>query len=406
MGVIQTMGIPRSLMPMLETLPSEAQRSLLSDYRKRRKSHLFAYFAWLFLGWHYLYLRRVGLQFAFWLTLGGLLVWWLIDLFRVGAMVNRLNEDCARELLVAYRSIYFPAGQGSLSPPEAALYRSAENQPEEDGGLSYTLVFILTVAGLAAIIGIAGFVYPLLFGPVVASEEPSTAVNSYAPQNTAAASQRETGTEGAWMLKKSVDPMSDAESLSASRDYQGQAARIRVSVKCSNHKNLYYFFSAFDPENGSPVSMSSVPNPVMAAGMFKVTGGLVLVQSIINYAVRVDGQPSQNGSAINPKRDNQLILGGASTPLSSHELSKGAVLHVRLPIESGSEVVAVDQTDPNIAEILQACHAVQGFLDAGRDGGRQQGAADLPFVQDRSSNDPNSGAENLTDATSVANITS
>lgn len=405
MGVIQTMGIPRSLMPMLETLPSEAQRSLLSDYRKRRKSLFFAYFAWLFLGWHYLYLRRVGLHFAFWLSLGGLLVWWFIDLFRVGAMVNRLNEDCARELLVAYRSIYSRAGQGMASPSEAPVYGSAENQPE-DGEPSYTLVFILTVAGLAAIIGIAGFVYPLLFGPVVAPEEASNVVNSRAPQNIAASSERETSTVGAWMLKKSVDPMTDAESLSASRDYQGQAARIRVSVKCSNHKNLYYFFSAFDPENGSPVSMSSVPNPVMAAGMFKVTGGLVLVQSIINYAVRVDGQPSQNGRAINPKRDNQLILGGASKPLSSHELSKGAVLYVRLPIESGSEVVAVDQTDPNIAEILQACHAVQGFLDDGRDGGRQQGAADLPFVQGRSSDDPNSGAENLTDATSVANITS
>ena len=100
-----TMAGPRSLLPSYERLPQAAQISVKRDYERRKKSMLFAYLAWLTLGWHYLYPRRVGLQFAFWVTLGGLLVWWLVDLFRVAGMVNRLNEDTARELMVQYKAL-------------------------------------------------------------------------------------------------------------------------------------------------------------------------------------------------------------------------------------------------------------------------------------------------------------
>jgi hypothetical protein len=65
----------------------------------------FAYLAWLLFGWHYLYLRRVGLQLAFWVTLGGFGIWWLVDLFRVAGLVNRMNEDMARELMVQYKAL-------------------------------------------------------------------------------------------------------------------------------------------------------------------------------------------------------------------------------------------------------------------------------------------------------------
>jgi hypothetical protein len=39
------------------------------------------------------------------LTLGGLLVWWFIDLFRLPGVVARHNEDVARALIVEYRLI-------------------------------------------------------------------------------------------------------------------------------------------------------------------------------------------------------------------------------------------------------------------------------------------------------------
>lgn len=158
-----------------------------------------------------------------------------------------------------------------------------------------------------------------------------------------------------WAVNSRVDPMTDAEILSASRAFQGQAARIRVAVRCSNHKNLYYLFTTVNGEDGTPVSMSTAPNPAVAAAAFKVSGGLILVQSVISYGVRVDELPARNGNAINPRRDNQLILDNSSKPLTSFELAKGSVLHVRLPVESGSEVVKIDQTATGISDVIRDC---------------------------------------------------
>jgi hypothetical protein len=192
--------------------------------------------------------------------------------------------------------------------------------------------------------------------------------------------------EGGWVVKHRVDPMTDAGILSASRAYQGQAARIRVAVRCSNHKNLYYLFTTVDGENGTPVSMSTVPNPAVAATAFKLSGGLMLVQSVINYAVRIDGQPSQNGNAINPSRDNQLLLSGTSKPLSSTELAKGTVLHVRLPVEGGSEVVEIDQSAKGIAEVIQDCAGRGAAPDAGEastdDAPIPQALRDMGYTED------------------------
>ena len=88
-----------------EALSESVLKSWHKDYLRRRASLGMAYAAWLLLGWHYLYLGRVGVQFAFWVTLWGFIIWWLIDLFRVPSMVNRYNEDAARQLLFQYKTI-------------------------------------------------------------------------------------------------------------------------------------------------------------------------------------------------------------------------------------------------------------------------------------------------------------
>jgi hypothetical protein len=38
-------------------------------------------------------------QFLFWFTLGGLLVWWLVDAFRIPGLVRQYNEDVAVSLM-------------------------------------------------------------------------------------------------------------------------------------------------------------------------------------------------------------------------------------------------------------------------------------------------------------------
>ena len=99
------MGLPAAVKAAQTKLDPKMQKLFAREYSKRKKSLLFAYLAWFLLGWHYLYLKRVGLQFAFWVTLGGLFVWWLLDFFRLPGLVGRLNEDTARELMVQYRAM-------------------------------------------------------------------------------------------------------------------------------------------------------------------------------------------------------------------------------------------------------------------------------------------------------------
>ena len=62
------------------------------------------------LGWHYLYLGKIGLQFLFWITLGGFLVWGLVDLFRLPGMVEKQNEGIAWDLMSQYRTRAEPIG--------------------------------------------------------------------------------------------------------------------------------------------------------------------------------------------------------------------------------------------------------------------------------------------------------
>ena len=57
----------------------------------KMKSTGTAYLCWFFLGCHYAYLGKWGLQILYWITLGGFGVWVLIDLFHIPAKVSSHN---------------------------------------------------------------------------------------------------------------------------------------------------------------------------------------------------------------------------------------------------------------------------------------------------------------------------
>jgi hypothetical protein len=99
------MSIPASLQGVFQALPADTQALVWRDYEHRKKSVLIAYILWFFFGFHYLYLGRIGIQFIYWLTVGGFGFWALIDLFRIPGMIERKNEDILRELMAQYRAI-------------------------------------------------------------------------------------------------------------------------------------------------------------------------------------------------------------------------------------------------------------------------------------------------------------
>ncbi len=88
---------PTSAHPLLEEVELRG--------RATRKKLRWAYFRWLLLGSHYLYLRRPFTQILFWATLGGLLLWWLIDLARLPALVRRQNQRALSKLMDEYHDL-------------------------------------------------------------------------------------------------------------------------------------------------------------------------------------------------------------------------------------------------------------------------------------------------------------
>lgn len=78
------------------TLSAEKKSELLALYKKKRKTGVIVVF-WLF-NLHYAYVGRWKRFFLFFLSFGGLLIWWLIDFFRLDTILRECNKKKAEEL--------------------------------------------------------------------------------------------------------------------------------------------------------------------------------------------------------------------------------------------------------------------------------------------------------------------
>jgi len=90
-------------------LTPQNQEAFVEEYRRKSKSTGFAYLLWFtgiaLFGFHYAYVRKWGIQILYWITLGGCLVWWFIDLFRVPGIVRDYNKDIAVDVLRSLKAI-------------------------------------------------------------------------------------------------------------------------------------------------------------------------------------------------------------------------------------------------------------------------------------------------------------
>lgn len=74
-----------------------------SEFEKRKKSKLVAYLLWWFtgvLGGHRFYAGDIGMGIGMLLTLGGIGLWALIDVFFIGSRIEEKNEALEREILL------------------------------------------------------------------------------------------------------------------------------------------------------------------------------------------------------------------------------------------------------------------------------------------------------------------
>lgn len=64
------MGIPSNVKHAYKKLDTESQKAFRREYNRKAKSVVVCYVAWLLFGCHYAYLGNLGIQIAFWVTLG------------------------------------------------------------------------------------------------------------------------------------------------------------------------------------------------------------------------------------------------------------------------------------------------------------------------------------------------
>lgn len=77
---------------------SETNTQNLMIYNSRKKDSTTIWLLFLFLGWSYGSLGKIGLQILFYLTLGGLGIWTLVRLFTLNGAIKDYNRNIALEV--------------------------------------------------------------------------------------------------------------------------------------------------------------------------------------------------------------------------------------------------------------------------------------------------------------------
>jgi TM2 domain-containing membrane protein YozV len=90
--------VPNAVLRKIDDMDEITQLGFAEEFSKNKKSPLLA-FLLVGAGLHYAYLGRVWLTLLFIFTLGGIGIWWFIDIFRVFGMVRERNRSVAIQVL-------------------------------------------------------------------------------------------------------------------------------------------------------------------------------------------------------------------------------------------------------------------------------------------------------------------
>lgn len=90
----------------LQTMKTLTEQERMYVLTANKKDSGVAYLCWFFFGVHYFYLNKPLTNIIYWLTLGGLGIWAIIDLFRMPSMVREHNEDSVQNAVHEAKVIY------------------------------------------------------------------------------------------------------------------------------------------------------------------------------------------------------------------------------------------------------------------------------------------------------------
>lgn len=94
--------IPATVTEAVEKLPEVLQREFYEEYQLAEKKTGLSYLFWLIpppFSCYYLYNNRIWTQMLYSVTVGGALIWWFVDLFRMPQIVEDENRKTARKFL-------------------------------------------------------------------------------------------------------------------------------------------------------------------------------------------------------------------------------------------------------------------------------------------------------------------
>lgn len=92
-------ALPPSVQHVVAQMDGASQAAFFNEYEHKKKKRSIGWLLWLFFGWHYIYAGKIGLQFAYWFTFGGLGIWAIVDLFRMPSIIQSANDQIARQAL-------------------------------------------------------------------------------------------------------------------------------------------------------------------------------------------------------------------------------------------------------------------------------------------------------------------
>lgn len=86
----------------LAKLPEDKQSEVVRMFMGRKKDKSIGLVTAI-LGVHYFYLQKWALALLFLISCGGFLIWWFIDLFRVGKMIEAENDKILLDSIASMR---------------------------------------------------------------------------------------------------------------------------------------------------------------------------------------------------------------------------------------------------------------------------------------------------------------
>jgi hypothetical protein len=94
--------LPATVREAIAKLPPVLKEEFFEEYSLAKRKTGLSYLFWLIpppFSCHYLYNNRVLTQILYFLTCGGIFIWWLVDFFRLPQIVQDENRKIARKFL-------------------------------------------------------------------------------------------------------------------------------------------------------------------------------------------------------------------------------------------------------------------------------------------------------------------